>query len=105
MYNKMSIVFLGGEPLAEWNRQSVLEISKHFKEKYKDKIENILYSWRYIEDIKNENLKKYVKFIDYGVLGSFDNDKKVIDCIPASTNQYIYDFYNNKKIKSIKIRR
>ena len=101
-FPKISICYLGGEPLTIWNRKSVLEISKYFKQNYNENIYNIFYSWRYLEDIKNENLSSYIKYMDYGVLGDFQEDKKDIKYIPSSFNQYIYDFNNNKKIKAIK---
>lgn len=100
IFPKISICYLGGEPLATWNREAVLLVSKYFKEKYKDKICNIIYSWRYLEHINL--LKQYVSYIDYGVLGEFEEKNKDINYIPSSTNQYIYDFKNNKIINSIK---
>jgi anaerobic ribonucleoside-triphosphate reductase activating protein len=33
-YEFISICYLGGEPLSQWNRQSVLEVSKYFRYKY-----------------------------------------------------------------------
>jgi len=100
IYPKMSLCYLGGEPLSDWNRESVYLIAKYFKLKYKDKICNIIYTWRYLENIKH--MKKYITYIDYGVLGSFHEENKNTNYIPSSTNQYIYDFVNNKKIQSIK---
>jgi anaerobic ribonucleoside-triphosphate reductase activating protein len=99
-YETMSICYVGGEPLAEWNRESTLEVSKYFKEKYKNKICNILYSWRYIEDFLE--LEQYILYIDYGVLGNFQIQNRDINCIPSSSNQYIYSFIENKKINTIK---
>ena len=98
-YETMSISYVGGEPLAEWNRDSVLQISKYFKDKYKDKICNIFYSWRYIEDLLGN---QYVNYMDYGVLGVFQTQNKDVSYIPSSTNQYIYSFTENKKIDAIK---
>lgn len=98
IYDEISICYLGGEPTASWNRNSVLEISKFFKNKYGSDICNILYSWRYKEDIES----KYIKYMDFGVLGEFQEDNLAINEIPASKNQYIYDFKNNKKINPIK---
>lgn len=99
-YKTMSICYLGGEPLTKWNRESVLEVSKYFKEKYGSKICNIFYSWRYIEDLKE--LKQHINYMDYGVLGDFQIQNRDIDYIPSSTNQYIYDFKKNEKIDAIK---
>lgn len=86
--------------MAEYNRDITLELSRYIKEKYKDVV-IIMYSWRTIEQINKENLKPYIKYIDYGVLGSYDKDLHVSYTLPASTNQYIYDFKHNKKLKPI----
>jgi anaerobic ribonucleoside-triphosphate reductase activating protein len=99
-YDIISICYLGGEPLALWNRQSVLEVSKYFKNKYNQNICNVLYSWRYIEDL--QKLTQYIKYMDYGVLGDFIIEDRDISFIPSSSNQYIYDFNNNIKLKPIK---
>jgi anaerobic ribonucleoside-triphosphate reductase activating protein len=39
--------------------------------------------------------------MDLGVLGDFRQDLFVKDQIPASSNQYIYDFKQRKKLDSI----
>jgi len=95
---------LGGEPLAKYNRNITLELSNYIKEKYKNAI-IVLYSWRTIEQINRESLKPYIKYIDYGVLGSYNKDLYVSNTLPSSTNQYIYDFKNNEKLKPIKLKR
>ena len=100
IFPKISICYLGGEPLAIWTREAVFKISRYFKEKYKNKICNIIYSWRYLDQINR--IKKYVSYMDYGVLGEYQEENRDINYIPTSTNQYIYDFKNNKKIKPIK---
>ena len=99
-YDTMSICYVGGEPLADWNRDSMLEISKYFKKKYSDKICNVFYSWRYIEDL--QELMQYIFYMDYGVLGSFQIQNRDINYIPSSSNQYIYNFKENIKIDAIK---
>lgn len=99
IYPIISICYLGGEPLSPWNRESVLEISNYFKTNYKNNIKNIFYSWRYLEDLID--IKKYIKFMDFGVLGDFRQDLFIDYTIPASSNQYIYDFNNTKKLDSI----
>ncbi|MFA7689212.1 MAG: 4Fe-4S cluster-binding domain-containing protein, partial [Bacilli bacterium] len=103
-YNELYIAILGGEPLAKYNKNITLEVSKHIKQKYNNVIV-VLYSWRTIEQINNENLKLYIQYIDYGVLGVYDKNLHISDTLPASTNQYIYDFKNNKKLNSIKLKR
>jgi anaerobic ribonucleoside-triphosphate reductase activating protein len=101
IYDIISICYVGGEPLAEWNRESVFQLSKYFKEKYNKQICNIFYSWRYIEDLHTQNLMNYLEYMDYGVLGEFQIQNKNLKYIPTSSNQYIYNFKNNKKIKPI----
>lgn len=100
IFPKMSLCYLGGEPLSIWNRESVYMVSRYFKLKYPDEICNILYSWRYIEDI--DNMRKYITYIDYGVLGDFQEINKDLNYIPSSTNQYIYDFKNKTKLQPIR---
>lgn len=101
-HNRLYVSILGGEPLAEYNCNITYEISKYLKKKYKDII-IVIYSWRDLYDIKNQNLEKYLEYIDYGVLGSYESKLKVENVLPSSTNQYIYDFNNKNKIKPIKL--
>jgi anaerobic ribonucleoside-triphosphate reductase activating protein len=91
-YEKIAVSFLGGEPLAPYNREAVLEISKELKEEFGDKIVNILFSWRTLEDIKNQNLEKYIEYIDEFVLGPYEHELRNVDkngnvLFPASKNQ------------------
>ena len=103
-HSKLYIVILGGEPLAEYNRDIVLELSSYIKEKYKN-VTIVLYSWRTIEQINKENLRSYIKYVDYGVLGSYNKGLYVSNTLPSSVNQYIYDFKNNNKLKPVKLKR
>jgi anaerobic ribonucleoside-triphosphate reductase activating protein len=101
-YDKLAVVFVGGEPLMELNKQSLLFISKKLKDEYNDKIINLLYTWRQPEHIKNQNLLHYTKFIDEFVLGRFEVEKKVEDKFPASLNQqYIKQDELLRQIKNI----
>lgn len=90
---KTAIVFLGGEPLTPYNRDSVLDVSKYFKLKYGDMIVTTLYSWREIEDIKKQGLFKFVEYIDEFILGPYIEELKVENKFPASENQ----MYINKQ--------
>lgn len=103
-HQSLHVTLLGGEPLAEYNRKISLEISKYVKTKYK-KSTITIYSWRTIDNIKNEKLKPYLKYIDYGVLGAYNEDLHTEDYLPSSTNQYIYDFKHDRIIKPIKLKR
>jgi anaerobic ribonucleoside-triphosphate reductase activating protein len=86
-YDKLAIIFVGGEPLMNLNKQSTLFLSKKLKDIYNDKIVNLLYSWRQPEHFKEQNLLHYTNFIDEFVLGRFEVEKKVEDKFPASSNQ------------------
>ena len=98
-FPNISLSILGGEPLTEYNRDITYEISKYIKEQCPN-IPIILYSWRDLCEIPI----KYVEHIDYGVLGSYDEDLHVDNILPASTNQYIYDFKNQCKLEPIKLK-
>jgi len=102
-HKKLHVSILGGEPLAPYNREIASQISKYIKQKYKD-CSIILYSYRTIDDIKKENLLSYLTYIDYGVLGSFEEDLFIENTLPSSTNQYIYDFKNKTKLQSISLK-
>ena len=102
-HKKLHMSFLGGEPLAPYNRDIVYKLSKYIKTMYKNsKIS--LYSWRTIKQI-NEELKSYIQYIDYGILGEYNESLYVADTLPSSSNQYIYDFKNKKIIEPIKLKR
>lgn len=103
-HDKLYIAILGGEPLAEYNKDITLQISKYIKEKYPNST-TILYSWRTIEQINNENLRSYTDYIDYGVLDVYNKNLHAENTLPASTNQYIYDFINDKKLAPIKLKK
>jgi len=95
-YPKVAVCFLGGEPLSPQYRSFVYYLSHMFSND--SKVLTILYSWRTLEDINNnEELVKVTGEVDYGVLGAFD-ENYLVDDFPASSNQIIYDFKHNKKI-------
>lgn len=99
-YKKELIVtFLGGDPLAPYNRNSVMEVSRKLKEDFPE-IQLILYSWRNPDEID----KEWVKHFDYGVLGKFDIDNYNENYLPGSSNQIIYDFKTENVLKSIKLK-
>ena len=100
-YDHIIICYLGGEPLTDYNKEITYEISKYVKKKYS--AENILYSWRTIKKIKEDNKSEFIKYMDYGVLGSYNDKLFVKNTIPASKNQFIYDFNKNRKLNSIKL--
>lgn len=94
--SKLTVAFLGGDPLAEYNRRSFMEVTRKLKRDFSD-IEIILYSWRLTDDID----KEWVKNVDYGVLGKFEKEKFRENFLPGSSNQVLYDFKNNKELPAI----
>jgi anaerobic ribonucleoside-triphosphate reductase activating protein len=80
-----TVAFVGGEPLAPYNRDGVRHVAKFLKAKFPD-IVKILYSWRTPEDIANEELLEYVSDIDEFVLGRYDESQRT-GTFPASANQ------------------
>lgn len=98
---KMYVVFLGGEPLTEYNRNITYDISKYVKEKY-PQVTTVVYSWRTKELLKN--IRNYLSYMDYGVLGEFKDELYVEGTLPSSSNQYIYDFKEEKVLKPIRYR-
>jgi anaerobic ribonucleoside-triphosphate reductase activating protein len=99
LFNLRYVSYLGGEPLAPYNREITKIISKKIKKEFR--VKNILYTWRTLEKIKEENLDEYIEYMDYGILGEYRDELRDTDRIPSSKNQYIYNFNTNKKEKDI----
>lgn len=99
-HDKLFIAILGGEPLAEYNKKISLQISKHIKKQHRSST-IVVYSWRTYEQIQEDNLEPYIKYIDYGVLGVYDDTLYVENTLPASSNQYIYDFKHHKTLEPV----
>ena len=102
-FNKeLWLTILGGEPLADYNREITKRISAIVKEHF-NSVKIVVYSWRYLSDIDSENLWEYMENIDYGVLGDFQMKNLIKNTLPSTTNQYIYDFKNKCKMKPITV--
>lgn len=91
-YDRIAVVYLGGEPLAPYNREAVLEISRELKETYGDRIVNTIYSWRTMDDIDKQGLEDYIEYMDEMVLGPYIHELRNEDengnvLFPASKNQ------------------
>lgn len=99
-HDDLRVAILGGEPLAPYNINITKEISNHIKRNYEG-ASVIIYTWRDIEDIQNEKIGSYLENVDYGILGSYKEEFKVENILPASSNQYIYDFTNNIRVEPI----
>ncbi|MDA3855888.1 MAG: 4Fe-4S cluster-binding domain-containing protein [Candidatus Woesearchaeota archaeon] len=83
-FGECKIAFIGGEPLADINRQFVIELAKQYKENH---IDTLLYTWRYIEDIIEENID--TSYFDTLVCGEYIEELNN-GGILGSSNQYIY---------------
>lgn len=104
IHSELYLCILGGEPLAKHNKFITYEISKYVKNKYESS-KIVLYSWRTLEDIEKDRLNSYLNYIDYGVLGYYEEELHVKDTLPSSSNQYIYDFKEKTTLEPIKLRR
>lgn len=82
-----TVAFLGGEPLAQYNRDSVLYVSRALKSM---SYRCVLFSYRTVEDIVRQNLLEYVKYIDEFKLGRYDYTLAT-GKFPASSNQEYMD--------------
>ncbi|ACM22489.1 anaerobic ribonucleoside-triphosphate reductase activating protein [Thermotoga neapolitana] len=85
-FPKVALVLLGGEPLAPYNREDTLLLSKTFKEKFKDRLVVVLFTWRLPKDIVRENLLEYVQYVDEFVMGRYLHTYRR-EGFPASRNQ------------------
>lgn len=99
-FNSLSIAYMGGEPTAKYNIEALYSISLFIRKKYPN-IKQILYSWKTIEQLNKENFK--TEYFDYGVLGRFEEDLFQDGMLPASSNQYIYNFETRTKMDNIKL--
>lgn len=96
----IQVAILGGEPLSRKNRSVTHAISRYVKEMYNTSTV-IVYSWRTLEDIQEENLDRFLRYIDYGVLGPFEQENFVPNILPSSTNQGIYNLKTGFKQREI----
>ena len=96
--DELTIAFLGGDPLAPYNRASVMETASKLKEDFPS-AELIIYSWRLPDQIEEE----WIKDFNFGVLGQFDIGEYKKNYLPASTNQIIYNFKTKETLAPIKL--
>ena len=97
-HNELLVSFMGGDPLAEYNRKSTIEISRKLKEDFPG-IQLIIYSWRRPDEIAYE----WIEHFDFGVLGQFDIGEFKKGYLPSSSNQIIYDFKTKEILEPIKL--
>lgn len=94
-HKSLRIAILGGEPLAKYNRDITLELLKYIKEKYEDAI-TILYSWRDVGQIGESK-----NYLDFGVLGGYEESLHQDNTLPASSNQRVWNFNTNSEEQAI----
>jgi len=84
----IGICFLGGEPMAEINRDMFMKLSEYYKDRFQ-----IAYTWRTPDLVEND----WIKYIDKTVCGEYVDELNIGDkYILGSTNQVVID--NNKNI-------
>ena len=87
---------LGGEPLAPWNKETVLKIIKTVREKYKD-IKIYLWTGYELDRLKDPLIEEIMLLVDYIIDGPFEEDKKDLTLkLRGSSNQKIWDLTNVK---------
>lgn len=75
------LAIIGGEPLSELNREFSIELAKRIDAK------TIVYTWRTVEDLKNENIN--ISYFDRIKCGEFKLDLICDKYSLGSTNQYL----------------
>lgn len=90
-----SLSILGGEPLAPYNIDGLLEFLKVFRSKYKNKT---IYLWTgYKLQEFNEKQLEILKYIDILIDGKFEADKKDISLkLRGSRNQKVYNIKESR---------
>jgi anaerobic ribonucleoside-triphosphate reductase activating protein len=100
-YDKVSLNFLGGEPLSKINRGTLKMLSKDIKSMFDKRVTTLLYSWRKPIEIHKQRLLEFVEHIDEFVLGRYLEKYKSLDAFPASKNQLYITYYQLQEIISI----
>lgn len=80
----VSLALLGGEPLSKRNRESAYLLAKYVKERYKERVKIILYTWRTPKDLLEIDIP--LDHFDEFVLGKYEK-KYHTGSFPASSNQ------------------
>lgn len=103
-FPKVALSFLGGEPLAPWNREDLSFLSGFFKERYGERIVTVLFTWRTPKEIVKENLLEYIQHIDEFVFGRYMHAYRR-EGFPSSKNQLHLDRRTFERIVRILERR
>jgi len=87
-YDKVAVVFVGGEPTAPYNINDVMILSNYIKSAAGNRVVTLLYSWRTKEELMRDfDYSTVLKYIDEFVLGRFIQAQKIEGRFPASINQ------------------
>lgn len=100
IHKEINVAILGGEPLSPYNREITKEISKYIKKCYPHSVITV-YTYRDRQAIEKQSLIKYLKYVDFGVLGEFNEALLDLNYLPSSTNQVIYDFNSSVELSPI----
>lgn len=100
-YDKVSLNFLGGEPLAKINRKTLKILSRDIKRIFGERVITLLYSWRRPIEIYKQGLLEFVECIDEFVLGKYLEKYKNLNTFPASKNQIYITHHQFQEIIDI----
>lgn len=95
-FRKKNFSILGGEPLAPWNKEGVLEVVKDIKYRYSD---ICIYLWTgYLwENLKKDPIcSEILKYVTYLIDGPYKEELKDRNLrLRGSSNQRLIDLRNN----------
>ena len=81
----IGIAYMGGEPLAPYNRNTLKYLTAMLNKKYK--IKQLIFTGRTLDEIEKQSLTSYIIYADYIKVGKFDGGKRTTGEFLASENQ------------------
>ena len=81
----IGITYMGGEPLAPYNRNTLKYLTEKINKKYN--IEQLIFTGRTLDEIYKQNLTSYIMYATYIKVGKFDSGKRSTGEFLASENQ------------------
>ena len=97
------VSFLGGEPMADGNYETVLNICKNIKNIFNEDKKIWIYSgfdWEYLID--NKEIRKGLQYVDVLIDGRFIDEQKDLSLkFKGSSNQRIIDVQKSLKTNSV----
>lgn len=85
----LSVCYLGGEPLAEYNRDTLKYVSGRVKETLK--IRQVIFTGRTLEEINLEDLSSYISHCTFLKYGRYEENNKVFGEYLSSGNQRLIE--------------